>query len=53
MTLSQEDGQLFYKLWLPLLDFVNQKYHINRNLKSMATAKELEPAEVKGVANKL
>ena len=53
MTLSQEDGQLFYKLWLPLLDFVNQKYHINRNLKSMATAKGLEPAEVKEVANKL
>ena len=23
MTLSKEDGQLYYKLWLPLLDYVN------------------------------
>lgn len=53
MRLSKEDGQLFYKLWLPLLDFVNQKYRINRNLKSMATAKRLEPAEVKAIADKL
>ena len=53
MTLSQEDGQLYYKLWLPLLDFINNKYRINRKLKSMATAKSLEPADAKEVANKL
>ena len=53
MTLSQEDGQLYYKLWLPLLDYVNKKYRVNRKLKSIATAKELDPAEVKKVANKL
>lgn len=53
MTLSQEDGKLYYKLWLPLLDFVNQKYHINRSLKNMAGTKGLDPAEVKEVANKL
>ena len=50
MTLSQEDGQLYYKLWLPLLDYVNKKYRVNRKLKSIATAKELDPAEVKKVA---
>lgn len=53
MTLSQEDGQLYYKLWLPLLDFVNRKYHVNRKLKSITTATELDPEEVKKVANKL
>ena len=53
MTLSQEDGQLYYKLWLPLLDFVNKKYRVNRKLKNIATAKSLDPAEVKKVANKL
>ena len=53
MTLSREDGQLYYKLWLPMLDFVNRKYRINRKLKSIATAKELDPAEVKKIANKL
>lgn len=53
MTLSQEDGQLFYKLWMPLLDFVNGKYQINKKLKSIATAKNLNPGEVKEIANKL
>ena len=53
MTLSQEDGQLYYKLWLPLLDFANRKYRVNRKLKSIATTEELDPAEVKKVANKL
>ena len=53
MTLSQEDGQLYYKLWLPLLDFVNKKYRINSKIGSMATAKRLDPADVKQVANKL
>lgn len=52
-TLTQEDGQLFYKLWFPLLDFVNKKYQINKRLKSMATAKSLDPKEVKEVANRL
>ena len=53
MTLSQEDGQLYYKLWLPLLDFVNKKYRINSRMKSIAAAKGLNPADVKEVANKL
>ena len=53
MTLSQEDGQLYYKLWLPLLDYVNEKYRINSKMKSIATAKSLNPAGVKEVANKL
>ncbi|MBM6855476.1 hypothetical protein H6B11_15190 [Mediterraneibacter glycyrrhizinilyticus] len=53
MTLSQEDGQLYYKLWLTLLDFVNKTYGINKKLKNMAEAKNLDPAEVKEVANKL
>lgn len=36
-----------------MLDFVNKKYRINRKLKSIATAKELDPADVKKIANKL
>ncbi len=53
MTLSQEDGQLYYKLWLPLLDFVNRKYRTSRKLKNIAAAKSLDPAEVKKVADRL
>ena len=53
MTLSQEDGQLYYKLWLPLLDYVNGKYQVSSQLKNIATAKVLDPEEVKKVANTL
>lgn len=52
MTLSPEDGKLFYKLWFPLLDYVNEKKKVN-DLKNIATADELEPAKVKEVANVL
>ena len=41
MILSQEDGDLYYELWRPLLDFVNNKYHASSELKNIATAKRL------------
>ncbi len=53
MTLSQKDAQLYYSLWLPLIDFVNRKYRVKRTLKNIATAKRLDPAAVKEVADKL
>lgn len=52
MTLSPEDAKLFYQLWLPLLDYVNEKKKVNE-LKNIATAKTLEPTKVKEVANAL
>ncbi len=27
-TLSCEDAELFYKLWIPMLEFTNQQYHV-------------------------
>lgn len=53
MTLSQNDSQLYYSLWLPLLDYVNRKYRVKRTLKNIAMAKRLDPAAVKEVADKL
>ena len=53
MTLSVEEGKLFYRLWLPLLDFVNQKYGVNKKVKKMAVANSLNPEDVKAVSNKL
>lgn len=53
MTLSEKDGQLFYKLWMPLLDYVNKKYKINKKLKNMPGAKVLDPQKVKEIANVL
>lgn len=53
MTLSEKDGQLFYKLWLPLLDYVNEKCKVNKNIRNMANAESLNPQEVKEIANVL
>ena len=53
MTLSEKDGQLFYKLWLSLLDYVNEKCKVNKNVKDMANAKSLDPQVVKEIANVL
>ena len=53
MALSAEDGKLYYELWLPLLDFVNKKYEVNKKLKKIAGANSLNPTEVKEVADKL
>lgn len=53
MTLSEKDGKLYYELWLPLLDFVNQKYRVNKKVKKLAGAKSLEPEDVKAVSDKL
>ena len=53
MTLSEKDGQLFYQLFLPLLDYVNKKCKVNRKLKNIAEAKSLDPQAVKEIANVL
>lgn len=53
MILSEKDGKLYYELWLPLLDFINQKYGVNKKLKKMTGAQSLEPADVKAVSDKL
>lgn len=53
MTLSKEDGQLYYRLWLPLLDYVNKKFGIRKRLKRMENASSLNPNDVKAVANRM
>lgn len=52
MVLPPEDGKLYYKLWFPLLDYVNKKKKVN-DLRNIATAEELNPAKVKEIANVL
>lgn len=53
MTLSAEDGQLYYKLWLRLLEYVNDKFHIVSNIQNMSDAKTLNPNDVKKIADKM
>lgn len=47
--LPPEDGDLFYKIFFPFLDFVNGKLHIN-NLKNLGEKKSLDPSAVKEIA---
>ncbi len=49
-VLSPEDVKLFYRLFFPLLDFVNEKKQIN-DLHDLAAQKTLDPAAVKDLAN--
>ena len=53
MTLSDRDAKLFYELWLPLLDYVNETCKVNRKVKNLETGENLNPQEVKEIANVL
>ena len=55
-TLSKPDADLFYDLWVLILDFVNKRYSIVPHLKDIPSMKgknALEPAEVKKIADQL
>lgn len=52
MKLSSEDAQLFYKLFFTLLDYVNEKRHVN-DLEDIAHATSLNPNDVAKVAHNL
>lgn len=53
MTLNKEDAKLFYDLWFPLLDFVNEKFAVNPHMAKIHGAKTSNPNKVKEVANVL
>lgn len=50
MVLPTEDAALFYRLWLPLLDYVNQKYNVNPEIGQLSDAHSIDPAEVMVIA---
>ena len=45
------DAKLFYDLWIPLLDHVNQTYNVNPKLGKMTRADGLNIQEVRVVAD--
>lgn len=53
MRLSDEDGNLFYKLWFPLLDYVNEIKCVKPDLHDIKSADTLNPGDVKEVADVL
>lgn len=53
MKLSEDNGKRFYNLWLPLLDYVNEKRGVNSRLRDIRLSDYLDPAEVKEVSDVL
>lgn len=41
MVLTDEEAKKFYDLWILLLDFVNQKYKLIKEIYWMTSSKEL------------
>ena len=53
MILTAEQALRFYRLWIPLLDYVNQKYRINQSLYGMTSPEGLPIASIKKIRDKL
>lgn len=53
MVLTEEQAELFYELWIPLLDYVNQKYRLVKELYGMTSPKGLPPEAVIKITEKL
>ena len=53
MRLSDNDGKRIYDLWLPLLDYVNEKRGVNSTLRDIRLSDYLDPSEVKEVSGVL
>lgn len=50
MVLTPMDAALFYRLWLPMLDYVNSEYKVNPEIGQLSDAESIDPAEVMGIA---
>ena len=53
MVLTEEQAKLFYDLWIPLLDFVNQKYKLCKEFYGMDSPKGLPLDVVRTISGKL
>ena len=53
MTLEKQDAELFYQLWFPLLDYVNQKYQVCPSMGTIDRNRGVDAADAKKVANYL
>ncbi len=51
--LSDEDAALFYKLWMGLLDYVNQAYDVDKSLEKLTTPAGLDIRKLMPIRDKL
>ena len=52
-NLTPQEAHLFYRLWLPLLDYVNQTHQINPFLTKIEKAEELNIPNIRAVSDYL
>ena len=53
MRLEQSDAELFYRLWFPLLDFVNSKYHVCPETEKIDQTTGVDACDAKAIADYL
>lgn len=53
MRLEQSEAELFYQLWIPLLDFVNRMYHVCPETEKIDPSQGVDPRDAKAIANYL
>ena len=53
MRLEQSDAELFYRLWFPLLDFVNSKYHVCPETETIDQRQGVDARNAKAIADYL
>ena len=53
MRLEQSEAELFYQLWIPLLDFVNRKYHVCPETEKIDPSQGVDPRDAKTIADYL
>lgn len=53
MLLEQQDAELFYQLWIPLLNFVNQEYKICPQLRIFDRGQDFDTSAAKKIAGYL
>ena len=53
MVIKKEQGDLFYRLWLPLLSFANYKYRIVKDFAADAPSKGISPEKASRVADRI
>ena len=53
MRLERTDAEHFYRLWFPLLDFVNRKYHVCSKAEIIDLEEGIDPCDAKAAADYL
>lgn len=53
MRLEQSEAELFYQLWIPLLDFVNRMYHVCPETEKIDPSQGVDARDAKAIADYL